>query len=227
MVTRGDKTVNDCLEKVKLSIDAGVRHIGFKDIGVDLETLKTLNKMIKDAGARSYLEVVSTTEADEKNSIVFGAKIGVDMICGGKQIQFAMRQTQSRGINYLPFVGTPIGHPTKLAGSPDDISSECAEITEEGCYGVDLLAFRSIDASPIELVKAARKSLNEAYLLVAGDIDSMERIDDIYSAGASGFTVGSAIFDSKFSKNIGDFFENLSLVQNKTNDLNMLHGTMG
>ena len=44
MLTRGDKTVKDCLETVEISIEAGIKHIGFKDIGVDLEILKTLNK---------------------------------------------------------------------------------------------------------------------------------------------------------------------------------------
>ena len=226
MLTRGDKTVKDCLETVEISIEAGIKHIGFKDIGVDLEILKTLNNVIKDAGARSYLEVVSTTEIDEKNSIAFGTKIGVDMICGGKQTEFAMAKIQGTNIKYLPFVGTPIGHPTTLTGSPSDISYECADIVEKGCYGADLLAFRSIDSDPIELVKVARKSLNEAYLLVAGDIDSIERIEEVFYAGASGFTVGSAIFNGNFS-NTQDFFENLSIVQNKTNDLNRSHGAEG
>lgn len=225
MLTNGDKTVKNCLEKVEISIEAGIKHIGFKDIGVDLEILKKLNKVIKDAGARSYLEVVSTSEIDERNSIAFGTQIGVDMICGGKQIQFAMTKTQGTNIKYLPFVGTPIGHPTTLSGSPSDISSECADLAEEGCYGVDLLAFRSIDENPIELVKVARKSLKEAYLLVAGDIDSIERIEEVYCAGASGFTIGSAVFNGRFSKNSEDFFENLSIVQKKTDDLNWSHAT--
>ena len=226
MLTRGDKTVGDCLDKVEISIEAGIKHIGFKDIGVDLEILQTLNKVIKDSGACSYLEVVSTTEIDERKSITFGTEIGVDMICGGKQIEFAMSKTQGTNIKYLPFVGTPIGHPTALAGSPVEISSECGDIAEKGCYGVDLLAFRSIDENPIELVKVARKSLNGGYLLVAGDIDSIERIEEVYDAGASGFTVGSAIFNCKFSNTEG-FIENLSLVQNKTNNLNGSHGADG
>ena len=120
----------------------------------------------------------------------------------------------------------PAGHPTTLTGSPSDISYECADIVEKGCYGADLLAFRSIDSDPIELVKVARKSLNEAYLLVAGDIDSIERIEEVFYAGARGFTVGSAIFNCKFSDTEG-FIENLSLVQNKTNNLNRLHGADG
>src|SRR3546814_14246018 len=60
MFTRADETVQDCLAVLDTAVRAGVKHMGFKDIGVSFETLVELNRRIKEAGAASYLEPVST-----------------------------------------------------------------------------------------------------------------------------------------------------------------------
>ena len=64
MLTRQDQTILDGLEVFEGIKDAGLGHVGFKDVGVDAETLRRLNGAIKKSGAISYMEVVSTsTEA--------------------------------------------------------------------------------------------------------------------------------------------------------------------
>ena len=55
MLTRQDQTVEDCLEVVDTVIETGVRHIGFKDVGVERTILRELNRRICDAGAVSYM----------------------------------------------------------------------------------------------------------------------------------------------------------------------------
>jgi len=60
MLTHHDRTVDDGLAILDEILPLGVRHIGFKDIGVNIDTLDRLNTTIKTAGATSYLEVVST-----------------------------------------------------------------------------------------------------------------------------------------------------------------------
>ena len=54
MLTRHDQTIEDCLEVMEAIAPLGLRHIGFKDVGVDVATLKQLNERIKRSGATSY-----------------------------------------------------------------------------------------------------------------------------------------------------------------------------
>src|SRR3546814_2407880 len=62
MFTHADETVGDCLEVFETAARAGVKHMGFKDLGVPYEILVELNRRIKAAGAVSYFEVVRSEE---------------------------------------------------------------------------------------------------------------------------------------------------------------------
>ncbi|WP_204325219.1 hypothetical protein, partial [Stenotrophomonas maltophilia] len=55
MVTRNDRTVADAADHVRTALQAGIRHIGFKDIGLPFEALADLASLIRDGGARTYL----------------------------------------------------------------------------------------------------------------------------------------------------------------------------
>ncbi len=46
MLTLGDQTVENCLEVFDSISDAGLKHVGFKDIGVDRATLAELQGRI-------------------------------------------------------------------------------------------------------------------------------------------------------------------------------------
>jgi pentose-5-phosphate-3-epimerase len=81
-----------------------------------------------------------------------------------------------------------------------------------GCAGADLLAYRATEADPIELVRAARRGLGEGYLVVAGSVDSKERIREVAAAGADGFTIGSAVFDGSYSPRSGSIRSQLKAV---------------
>ena len=60
MLTRDDRTVGDCLELIDLIRPVGLKHIGFKDVGVSPDVSKALTEAIHASGATSYMEVVST-----------------------------------------------------------------------------------------------------------------------------------------------------------------------
>ncbi|MFQ5957873.1 MAG: HisA/HisF-related TIM barrel protein, partial [Alphaproteobacteria bacterium] len=68
--------------------------------------------------------------------------------------------------------------------------------------GVDLLAYRAVDAEPLDLIRAAREALS-GELVVAGSIASPERVREIAEAGVDAFTIGSAAFDGSFSPRKG------------------------
>ncbi len=203
MLTRQDQTVSDCLAVMAEIQPVGLRHIGFKDIGADLETLGVLNRMIRETGATSYMEVVSTTPEATLNSARIAVEIGVGRLLGGTQVQPILEILHGTGIGYYPFPGKPAGHPTLLGGSAADIAADCRTYLAMGCAGVDLLAYRATEAEPLDLVTAARGALGSGGLICAGAIDSPAQIAALRDAGCDAFTIGSAAFDGSFSPRKG------------------------
>ena len=55
MLTRGDVTVADAREQLPQVLAAGVKHIGFKDVGLPRSEMATLAAEIHGAGAVLYL----------------------------------------------------------------------------------------------------------------------------------------------------------------------------
>ncbi len=202
MFTRDDRTVEDCLDVFEIIKEIGVKHLGFKDVGVDRDTLIALNGRIKAAGSVTYMEVVSTTSEACLNSARAAVEIGVDRLLGGTDAAAMLEILGGSGIAYFPFAGRPEDHPTRLGGRPEDVAADCRRFEEMGCAGVDLLAYRATEADPLDLVRAARAALS-GELIVAGSVDTPGRVRALAEAGAGAFTVGTAAFDGSFSPRKG------------------------
>jgi hypothetical protein len=202
MLTRDDATIEDCLDVFATVEPLGLRHVGFKDVGVDPRTLAELRRRIAISGATTYLEVVSTTPEECLASAQIGRDLGIDRLMGGTQVQEVQAIISGTDIQYLPFPGLPVGHPTRLGGTPELVEAQCRAFEAQGCAGVDLLAYRATDAPPVELVRAARRGTS-GYLVVAGSVGSVAQIDELRAAGADAFTIGSAVFDGSFSPRKG------------------------
>ena len=202
ILTRSDETIVDCLETWDAIERVGLRHAGFKDVGVDIATLVELNKRMQATGVTTYLEVVSTSVEGCLRSSRAAIEIGVDRLMGGTQVDDTLRIIEGSGIDYLPFPGLPMGHPTRLGGDADLIERHCKDFESRGCAGVDLLAYRSTDAAPLDLVRAARRG-TAGYLVVAGSVSTAAQIADLRAAGADAFTIGSAVFDGSYAPRIG------------------------
>jgi hypothetical protein len=202
MFTRDDQTVEDCLEVFDFVRETGIKHLGFKDVGVDRDTLVALNERIKSRSGVSYMEVVSTTNEACLASARAAVEIGVDRLLGGTGAEAMLRVLESSGIAYFPFPGRPIGHPTQLGGTPGEVAADCRRFETLGCAGVDLLAYRATEAAPLVLVRAARAALS-GELIVAGSIDTPERVRALAAAGVDAFTIGTAAFDGSFSPGAG------------------------
>ena len=199
MLTRGDKTVANCLEVLREVLPLGLRHVGYKDIGAPRDVLAALTERIREAGATSYMEVVSETREACIESARTAAALGVDRLLGGTDIAAIKPILADKEIAYYPFPGRPIGHPTRLEGDPADIAADCRLFMDQGAAGVDLLAYRATRADPIELVRAARAALSRGELIVAGSIDTPEQIRALRDAGVDGFTIGTAVFEGRFA----------------------------
>lgn len=211
MLTRADQTVGDALEVLDDIRSVGLTHIGFKDVGLPPAELGAVARRIKEMGATSYMEVVSTTTEACLASARVAREIGIDRLLGGTQVDDVLAILAGSQTRYLPFPGKPFDHPTKLAGSADDVERDCRNAIERGCAGVDLLAYRATEAAPLDLVKAARRG-TDGILLVAGGIGTPEQVRALAAAGVDAFTVGSAAFDGSFAPVLGSLRSQLRAV---------------
>jgi len=212
MLTRADRTIADAVDVLEDVRAVGLRHVGFKDVGIEPAALAELHRRIKALGATSYLEVVSTSPEDELRSAKLAREVGVDRLLGGTQFAEVIELLAGSGTQYLPFPGAPFGHPTSLRGSPSQITDDCRRARALGCAGVDLLAYRSVDADPLELVRAARSALDGGTLLVAGGVATPDQVRALRTAEVDAFTVGSAVFDGSFAPHVGSLRSQLRAV---------------
>ena len=200
MLTHRDRTVEDALAMLDMIKPLGLKHLGFKDIGVSRPELNKIADTIRASGATSYLEVVSTSTEDCLRAARIGRELGVDRLLGGTQVDAILDILAGSRTQYYPFPGRPTGHPTALGGSPDEVEEHCRAFTAKGCAGADLLAYRATDANPLDLVAASRRGLGaDGYLIAAGSVNTTDQIRALRTAGADAFTVGSAVFDGSFS----------------------------
>jgi 4-hydroxythreonine-4-phosphate dehydrogenase len=197
MLTRSDRTIADASERLEEALEAGVRHIGFKDVGLPISDLVKLTERIHAGGGRAYLEVVSLDEASEIASARSAVALGVDVLMGGTRPSAVLPIIAGSGIEYFPFPGQIVGHPSRLAGTVSDIVESAKVLAAvDGVDGLDLLAYRF--AGDVEDLIAQVCAAVTKPLIVAGSIDRPERIQAAVSAGAWGFTVGTAALDGCF-----------------------------
>ena len=204
MLTRNDATVADALEIVPRIRHLRLGHIGFKDIGAPPDTLRALALAIRSTGATAWMEIVSLGAEAERRSLQLARDIGVDAVLGGIAVEAGLAVLAGSGIRYLPFVGRPEGHPTRLGGDATLVEAHAREALSRGAAGVDLLAYRACEAEPLDLIAAARRGLGaKGQLVVAGSIASRKRIAAIRDAGADAFTIGSAAFEGEYAPGAG------------------------
>jgi hypothetical protein len=211
MLTRGDRTVEDALDVLDDVRSLGLQHVGFKDVGVPPQLLGELARRIHAMGATSYLEIVSTTAEECRAAASLARELGIDRLLGGSHVEDVLEVLSGSPVRYLPFAGRPFDHPTKLGGSVELVAEHCRRYEALGCAGVDLLAFRAIEANPLDLVQAARRATQRT-LLVAGGIQGPEQVRALAAAGVDAFTVGSAVFDGTFAPSAGSVRAQLAAV---------------
>ncbi|MDG4649688.1 methylglyoxal synthase [Roseibacterium sp. SDUM158017] len=198
MLTENDRTIPDARARLEEALEGGVRHIGFKDVGLPLPELRGLAEAIRAAGGRSYLEVVSLDAESEMASARAAVDLDVDVLLGGTRAEAVTGITRHHPVRYYPFPGRITGHPSVLEGPADDILASAGALAElEHVHGLDLLAYRyggDVPALMTQVCAAVSKPV-----IVAGSIDGAARVEAVARAGAQGFTVGTAAFAGAFA----------------------------
>jgi hypothetical protein len=94
---------------------------------------------------------------------------------------------------------------------------ETVFLDSQGVHGVDLLAFRHKE-NP-EKLAAEFISRSKIPVILAGSIDSFEKIEFVNNVNPWGFTMGSALFTKNFVPE-GSFRQNLEAVINRMESIN-------
>ncbi len=197
MLTHHDRTIPGALEVYQEIREAGLRYVGFKDIGATPAELAEISRAAHADGLEVMLEVVSTSREDELQSLRAAIEVGVDWVLGGTHAEAGQAVLEGAGLKYCPFPGTVEDHPSILKGEIDEIADHARRLTAmPGVYGLDLLAYRHVSADPLALTRAVAAAASGP-VIAAGSVASVEQIESLAAAGAWGFTIGGAIFEGR------------------------------
>ncbi len=211
MLTSGDRTIPDARARLEEALEGGVRHIGFKDVGLPLADLRELAAAIRTAGGRSYLEVVSLDEDSELASARAAVELDVDCLLGGTRADAVTQVIRAHPTRYYPFPGRITGHPSVLEGPAEDIVASARRLADlEHVHGLDLLAYRH--SGDVEALMRQVCAAVACPVIMAGSIDSEARVRATAAAGAAGFTVGTAAFEGAFPAATGGFIEQVRAI---------------
>jgi hypothetical protein len=202
MLTCDDRTIERAGEIYNEVRDTGIRYVGFKDVGLPFDQIKTLSAAIHEGGQKVMLEVVSEDKEGELDSARAGVELGADYLLGGKHAEEVTAILAGTGIRYFPFPGRVTGLPSKLHGSIDEIASSARRLVSvPGVHGLDLLAYR-YDGDVNTLVRTVVQAVSVP-VIAAGSVDSDEKIERLEGAGVWAYTIGSAIFKGSYPAHNG------------------------
>ena len=209
MLTHHDQTVQNALELFQRTKDYPIKHWGFKDVGLPPEEMKKIVNAMKDAGKITFLEVVSLSEEEGLKGAQLAVQLGFDVLMGTVFYPSIAEYLKDKPIQYYPFPGKVHSHPSILDGSIDEIVAHACQLEAYGAHGLDLLTYR-FNGEASRLLKQVVES-TKVPIVSAGSIASFERINEVWEAGAWGFTIGSAFFERQFVPD-GSFEENVLAV---------------
>jgi len=215
MLTKNDLTVPNALEIFDEIRGTGIRHIGFKDIGLPMDKLKILVDKMKIHGMKTFLEVVSESEEANLRSVKNALELEVHYLVGGTYVEQTLGLLEGKRPKFYPYIGKVVGHPCLLRGTIEEIVSDGKRKEALGIDGINLLAYR-YDGDVEGLVRSLLKSV-KIPVIVAGSIDSFERVRRMIQLEVDGFTIGGAILDRKFVPN-GSLSEQVRAVLKETGE---------
>jgi len=209
MLTHHDQTVSNALELFEHTKEYPITHWGFKDVGLPPDEMQAVVRAMKNAGKVTFLEVVSLSEAEGLQGARLAVELGFDILMGTVFYPSIGEYLKDKPIQYYPFPGHVHSHPSILDGTIETIVAHACELEAYGVHGLDLLTYR-YDGEASHLLKEVVEA-TKVPVVSAGSIASFDRINEVWDAGAWGFTIGSAFFDRQFVP-AGSFEENVLAV---------------
>lgn len=201
MLTHHDVTIPNALEVFDEVKDSGLKNIGCKDIGLNVEQYQKLFGAFRKHGIRSFLEVVTYSEQEHFRGIDLALKIGADNLIGGmppytKKTMDYLKAKEER-LGFYPYIGTITEHPCILGGAVEQIIKDGKEAEKYGINGINLLLYRYTDDQK-QLLKATKQL--KVPLIVAGNVANFDQIKELKENNIWAFTIGGAILEKRFVK---------------------------
>ena len=200
MLTYNDRTVPNAPEIFRACKDSNAEIWGFKEEGLEPESMKALFAEMKACGKKTALEVVAYTEEECMAGAQLAAVCGCDILMGTMYSDAILELCREHGMQYMPFVGDVTERPSVLRGTPEGMIAEANTYLERGADGIDLLGYRYVGDAPA--LNAAFVAGVDAPVVIAGSINSTKRLDEVKQSGAWAFTIGSAFFDGCFGADL-------------------------
>jgi len=207
MLTHHDMTVKNAIDVFSQCKDTKAKYWGFKEAGLDRNSMKKLVGMMKAVGKTTFLEVVAYTEEECLAGAEVCAECGFDFLMGTLFFDSVNDFTQKHNLKYLPFVGKITGRPSVVTGTIEEIIEEGKQCVRKGVFGIDLLGYRFVG----DCVRLNSEFVRQVPLpvVLAGSVDSYRRLEEVKATGAFAFTIGSAFFENRFN---GTFAEQIDKV---------------
>jgi hypothetical protein len=209
MLTHQDKTVQNALELFERTKVFPIKHWGFKDVGLSPDEMQKVVAVMKDSGKTTFLEVVSLSEEEGLQGARLAVELGFDILMGTVFYPSIADYLKDKPVLYYPFPGHVHSHPSILDGEIEEIVAHARELEGYGVHGLDLLTYRYNGEAPSLLRQVV--DATKVPVVSAGSIASFARIEEVWSAGAWGFTIGTAFFEKQFLPE-GSFEENVQAV---------------
>jgi hypothetical protein len=200
MLTHHDVTVSDALEILEKVRGTGLKYIGCKDIGLNTDQYVELFSRMKRYGMETFLEVVTYNKEEHLRGVDLALRIGADNLIGGMPSYTEMTSSYLRDkgkqVNFFPYIGKVVGHPCILEGNIEEIINDGKRSEVLGIDGINLLLYR-YKGDQNELLEEAVKQLRVP-LIVAGNVNNFDQIEELKKEEVWAFTIGGAIFEKKF-----------------------------
>lgn len=210
MLVKEDRTISNAQQVFEDNKSASCENWGCKDIGIPLEKVKELVQTMKSANKQTVLEMMKDTEEECRASAHFAIECGFDKVLGGAYSKEISKLLKGENIDYYPFVGELVGNPRRLLGSVEDIVEEACRIASLDVTGITVAIYR-FEGDKESLLSALVKRVQKP-IVVAGSVNSKERIQELARYGISAITIGTSFFDKDFVKE-GTFEDNVNKVE--------------
>ena len=205
MLTHHDVTVDHAFDLFESCKDLPIKNWGFKNVGMSEKEREQLALAMRAANKEVYIEDVLNEEEDVLKMAMFAVKNGIGNIFA-RYYPSVHEYIKGKGVRYYACSTKSSGIPVMLRGSVDEIIEQLQGYIKKGIDGVCIGAYRH-ETDPHGLLKALAENI-DGKVIIAGSIDSQERIREVNALGCYGFTMGSAFFDKKYAPE-GTFRENL------------------
>ena len=202
MLTNNDLTIENASELFEASRHAPTQYWGFKDTGISTYTASELAKQIYDSGKTIVFESFGEKEDDCLRAAEFAIKNKCKYLIGCEYHASVVELLKGSSVSYRPTIGERSGIPRYLYGTIQEIVDDGKRVLAGGADGICLSMYRYKDGSPEELALAVQAATGQESTVIAGSINSFDRLKDVRKLNPWGFTIGSALYAQDFGKGL-------------------------